>query len=201
MAVISIVGTSGVGKSFLVKQLASYDCSPAFFEGEEGTIPKEIFKDIFGKKEPLKRWKWFLNRYSTTMKRARKISDVGLNCYVDSEGHLVSYAILPTEPKDIQNKLEKLILPFKNMQPDKILVLSATKETLLKFFKARARSSEQRGEAIKRAMKLQEELIRLAKKQKLTVVIERDDLDFSKEEDIKLVVDLLFSPAHEGEWK
>ena len=39
MAVISIVGTSGVGKSFLVKQLASLNCSLAFFEGELGGFP------------------------------------------------------------------------------------------------------------------------------------------------------------------
>ena len=59
MAVISIVGTSGVGKSFLVKQLASMECLPAFFEGEEGTIPGEIFEDVFTKGDPLNRGRWF----------------------------------------------------------------------------------------------------------------------------------------------
>ncbi len=55
MAVICIAGTSGVGTSFLVKQLASKECSPAFFEGEIGTIPKEIFESVFNGESPQKR--------------------------------------------------------------------------------------------------------------------------------------------------
>mgnify|MGYP001595583930 CR=1 FL=1 len=42
MGIISIIGAPGVGKSFLVKQLSTLECAPAFFEGEEGTIPQEI---------------------------------------------------------------------------------------------------------------------------------------------------------------
>ena len=55
MAVICIAGTSGVGTSFLVKQLASKECSPAFFEVEIGTIPKEIFESVFNGESPQKR--------------------------------------------------------------------------------------------------------------------------------------------------
>jgi len=63
MVVIGVVGTSGVGKSLLVKQLASFYNDPAFFEGEEGVIPSAVLSSVFSSQSPVMRWRWFVKNH------------------------------------------------------------------------------------------------------------------------------------------
>lgn len=98
MPIISIVGTSGVGKSFLVKQLSSLTQWPAFFEGEEGTIPNEILENIFNQGNPINRWRFFMERYKKNLEHATLISNnLNINCFVDGGALLNAKAILSYE--------------------------------------------------------------------------------------------------------
>ncbi|MEK6961497.1 MAG: hypothetical protein AABX47_10100 [Nanoarchaeota archaeon] len=186
MAVISIVGTSGVGKSFLVKQLASMECLPAFFEGEEGTIPGEIFEDVFTKGDPLNRGRWFLAKYKLMLERARRISNSGIDCYLDVAA-ISPKAIIVDEDKT-HDSLMKMIEEASLIQSDKVVLLTANKESLKNMIARRARESEDTPNALARAIRVQNEFIRLSEKDKNTITIDRSNLDFSKEADLRSVL-------------
>lgn len=187
MAVISIVGTSGVGKSFLVKQLASMECLPAFFEGEEGTIPAEVLADVFSGKDPCDRWRWFHDRYRVTLERARRVSDAGIDCYVDG-AVMTEEAILIGEDKKHHKALLAMIGGITHLNSDKIVLLTADEKTLRDMILARGRKSEDAEKALDRSIRIQNEFLRLAKRAENTTVIDRSGLDFMREEDLKSVL-------------
>ena len=186
MAVISVVGTSGVGKSFLVKQLAAATCSPALFEGEEGTVPEEILNNVFKNENPIKRWEFFMNRYKSNLTKARSISAKGIDCFVDG-ANISPLAILPYEDKKYHEELEQQIAKLNGLDSDIITLLTANDICLNKLFKKRNRKTEG-VEAIERALKIQENYRKL----KHTIEIDRSDLDFTKLEDIEKVLGFIF---------
>lgn len=187
MTIISIIGVSGVGKSYLVKQLASLECAPAFLEGEEGVLPEEILKDVFQKTDPVKRHQWFADRHKITFEKARKISDIDIDCYVD--GSNISFAaVLIHEPESYKKDIIKIIKSIEHLTSDKLVLITATKEFLLKSFDSRGRESEKNDETIKRALKMQDEFIKLTKPLKNAIIVDRSNLDFSKEDDLKLIL-------------
>lgn len=189
MTLISITGTTGTGKSFLVKQLASETCSPAFFEGEEGTIPEKILKNVFEAKNPIKRWEFFINRYKQNLTKAKKISK-NMTCFVDG-CYLNPESILPYEEQKYHEKLKKLVAQVKKIQPNKILLLAANKKYIKESIRNRSSTSEQNEQAVKRALKIQKEIMKLAAKDKKIIILDRSNLDFKKEKDLKKVKKIL----------
>lgn len=187
MPVISIVGTSGVGKSFLVKQLASLDCAPAFFEGEEGVIPKRIFDNILSKKSPVIRFTWFINRYKKTLDRAKKISDSGVTCYVDG-GYMTARAVLMYEDQKYHHQLFSIINSIAHLRSDMTLLLTANPGKLMELFTLRNRTHENLRESVQRALHIQKEFILLGKQEKNTLIIDRSELDFAKEKDLRYLL-------------
>ncbi|MFW0837892.1 MAG: AAA family ATPase [Candidatus Komeilibacteria bacterium] len=184
MALISIVGTSGVGKSFLVKQLAALTQSPAFFEGEEGTIPAEIWDSIFDGSHPLKRWRWFMNRYKNNLERAAAIChNTKLDCFVDG-AILSAQAILTYESDEHKAELTTLLKEYEYLHSDLIVLLTASKERLLEQIQSRSRDSEANAKAIDRALKIQEAFQILARQEKNVLLIDRSNLDFSNYDDV-----------------
>jgi len=193
MAVICIIGTSGAGKSFLVRQLASKYCSPAFFEGEVGTIPKEIFQSVFNGELPQKRCEWYVDHYIKTFKTARDISDkLGINCFVDG-APITAYANVYLDDPNYLEELLKIVRKVDEFKFDKIILLTINKDKLKEFISKRGRTEEPITETIERSLRLQDELIRLSKKQDEVIIIDRSNLDFSKEEDLKIIIDKINS--------
>jgi deoxyadenosine/deoxycytidine kinase len=188
MAVIAIVGTSGVGKSFLVKQLASLENVPAFLEGEEGIIPKEVFAEVWEKKNPAKNWNWFMTRNKIQLERARKISDAGIDCFIDCTPEIYE-AFLADESKDQHPALLKLIESASHLKSDKIIILTANEKKLRELIVQRDRKAEEPGKTTERSLRIQEAFLRIANREKDFVVIDRTDLDFTKEEDLRAVRD------------
>ena len=190
MAVISVVGTSGVGKSFLVRQLAALDCAPGFFEGEEGAIPDEIFKSVFTG-SPLGRFRYFIGAYGKRLEKARRISEqLKMDCYVDG-AVLSADAILLYECKEYRDELKKLNDSIRAHEADRILLLTLSKKKLREFIAKRARKSEDLEKTFARAWKIQVCFLKAAKSAKRVLVLDRSKLDFSKEKDLKKVKALL----------
>lgn len=166
-----------MGKSFLIKQLAAIECLPAFFEGEEGTIPKEILENIFSDDDSSMRYNWFINHYKKILSNAKKISDLGFDCYTDCS-ELSARAILTAENADINFALPK---------SDQIVLLTASKEKLQELIDLRDRNSEKNKKTIIRALKIQDHFIELAKNERV-LIIDRSKLDFTKEENLKSIL-------------
>lgn len=184
MAVISIIGTSGVGKSMLVKQLASLNCAPAFFEGEDGVWPQEILENIFSQGDPMVRWEYFMSRYTTSLERARTISNTGIDVYVD--GAIMSaQAILMHEKESDKPKLQELIQKAEHCTSDNIVLLTASKEKIAERMSTRGRKTEMNNQALTRALSIQEHMITLAEKEHNVIHIDRSNLDFTNEKDLR----------------
>lgn len=187
MSVVSVIGTSGSGKSFLVKQLSALTQSPAFFEGEEGTISEEILASIFNESDPLKRWKFFLDRYKRNLERATLVSKKQhLNCFVDG-AFLSARAILSYEDEKFQSKLSRLLKKYEHLKPDLIILLIAQKTCLEKFIKIRSRNSEKNKKVLVRSLSIQNAFLEMAKKEKNIIIIDRTDLDFFQYHDVQIV--------------
>ena len=184
MTIISIVGTSGVGKSFLVKRLASLDCLPAFFEGEEGVIPQEIFENIF-EGDTVERFRWFVERYRKTLECAKRLSKSGMSCYVDG-APVTCKAVMLYEDEKHHPELKEIVDSLYDLQTDKIVLLTASQEVLKRFLLNRKRTTEEIEKALTRALKIQDIFLRLAEEESM-IVIDRSSLDFTKEEDLRSV--------------
>lgn len=181
MAVIAVVGTSGIGKSLLVKQLASLYNAPAFFEGEEGTIPADILRSVFNDESPEKRWRWFLARYKSNLLKAHQISCLGIDCFTDG-GVITARAIFAYEDKKHNPVFKEMIEDMSSLEADMVMLLVADKKTIVRLMKGRGRTSENNDSAVKRALFIQEEFKRLARKDKNILVIDRSQMDFYKVE-------------------
>jgi len=177
MAVIAVVGTSGIGKSLLVRQLAAFYNAPAFFEGEEGTIPHDVLNSVFKSKSPEKRWRWFLNRDKIRFEKAHKISSQGIDCFTDG-GVITSRAILPYEDKKYHATLSRMIDEIASLEADLIILLRADKKKISEFIKLRDRKSENNSAAIKRALFIQDEFKKIARKMRTVLVVDRTKMDF-----------------------
>jgi deoxyadenosine/deoxycytidine kinase len=188
MAVISIVGTSGVGKSFLARQLAALECSPVFLEGEEGVIPEDVMKLIVSKKDPVGLFKWFDDRYAQNLRRAIKVSSNGMDAYVD--GGLISMdAHVIEQDKKYHAALHSLYENYLNLRADKNVLIIASEKKLREFILARGRSTEQGEAMLQRSLMLQKEFVRLARSGKYGkfIIINRGRLDFCRQKDLLLV--------------
>lgn len=190
MAIISIIGTSGVGKSFLVRQLSSYFSCPAFLEGEEGTIPKTIFESVFNGISPEIRCGWYVNRYYQNFNNARKISKCGVSCFVDG-APVTAYANIFLEKEEIIPSLLTIASKLDEFRFNKTILITANSYKLEEFIKKRGRKEEPIKETLKRSLKLQEQLLRLTKDREDVLVIDRSHLDFTKEEDLKIIIEKL----------
>ncbi len=187
MGIISIIGAPGVGKSFLVKQLSTLECAPAFFEGEEGTIPQEIL-DFWRKPSPIRRFQWFVDRHKTIFEKAEKISKSGINCYVDG-APISIIAHIKEEKKKFWPELENIVSQLDNIKIDKIILITASIDKIKDLVLKRARKTEQNEKTIAKFIKIQEEFKKLAKKDKNIIVIDRTNFDFSKELDLKKIIE------------
>jgi len=157
--------------------LAAIECLPAFFEGEEGTIPTEILENVFSNDDSSMRYNWFINHYKKILSNAKKISESGLDCYTDCS-ELSARAILTAENADIN-----FVLPKSNQ----IILLTASKEKLHELISLRNRNSEKNEKTIIRALKIQDHFIELTKNERV-LIIDRSKLNFTKEEDLKLIL-------------
>lgn len=190
MAVISIIGAPGAGKSFLVKQLASLDGCPAFFEGEGGTVPASVLKSVLSDPDPVVRFEFFLERYSKNLERARKISDIGINCYVD--GAVQSFtAMILYEAEEHRAALQKVADKVANLTSDKVILLTANEAKLKEMMVARGRSLEKNKESIQRALDIQKKFLEVAEQDTGIVIVDRTEMDFLKEDDLKKVKSII----------
>ena len=181
MAVISVIGAPSVGKSFLVRQLACKNCLPVFFEGESGIFPKKVLKYLNGEKDTKERYRWILARYKKSLENARKISDSGIDCYVD--GDILTFeAWLDAE---IGDKSPAVLIEWleenQYLRADKVIALIVSEEKIKDNILGRGRSYEQSNFIYERALRIQKGCVEVAKKYKHVILVDKNNLDFTDE--------------------
>lgn len=183
MAVISIIGCAGVGKSTLVRQLAALNRAPAFFEGEEGVFPEVVTSNLITE-DPVGRERWFVGQYMASLQCAHAISTLGTNSYVDNASPITIRSYAAISPHVHIQELEELIAQLESSVADVTVVLVAKPEILAAYIAERGRVSEEVVSIAEQAVRVQEQFIKLAPEYN-ALVIDRTGMDFHSEKDLQ----------------
>jgi len=181
MTSIAFVGTSGVGKSLLVRQLAALKNLPCILEGEEGVIPPGIFELIISRKDPLQLFTWFIDKYAKNLTLAKNSKNTILidGAIISIDAHILEQDTnMHSELYTLKERL--------NCDADKILLLIASENKLRKNILFRNRSAEEIEAHVQRSLQLQEFFLKLAPTYNAEVLCV-DDLDFYNHEDLQQI--------------
>ncbi|MFA6461722.1 MAG: deoxynucleoside kinase [Candidatus Woesearchaeota archaeon] len=191
--IITIIGAPGSGKSFLARKLAPRLNAQLFLEGEVEDFPKEVLDKLGDYYCDLKLFIWFTNKLIKEMKEAQKLKETGKTVILDTfwmiDECYLEFVREDTERKEAMKILEE---NKKNLQlPDKIIMLKASEDKIVKQMKKRDRSFENE-EIVKKNLFLAKEYERIFTKKKFgdrLIIIDREKLDFEKEEDLKEIIE------------
>ncbi len=193
--IIAVVGGPRSGKSFLVSRLAQYYKGIAVLEGEESDFPLRIKEDIQENIRPLERIMWFRNKQVREYFKAIKEKEEGHIVVTDNfwiSYQLYTGAIADGFEEGLINdvaQIDRDTLPW----PDVIILLTLQEEVLRNFIKRGGRQFDQTEEFIqKQALpvhRLHEEFFNREGVREKTIIIQRDDLDFEKENDLHKVIE------------
>ncbi len=194
MPVISIIGAPGVGKSFLVRQLACLYCMPAFFEGEEGIFTGNVLKILNGKVDSKERFVWLLTRYKKNLEAARKASNAGLTCFVDGDVRSMEAWLEAETGECSKTGLKGWIKENQYLKADKVLILVASERKLAENRKQRGRSAEMTDFIYTRMLRVQKGMYSVAKHHKACILLDRTKLDFTDRKTLDKICRMLGLP-------
>ncbi len=191
MPVISIIGAPGVGKSFLVKQLACLHCMPAFFEGEAGVFTDEVLAVLNGEQDTPQRFVWLLDRYKKNLQAAHAASKSGLTCFVD--GDVLSMEAWLHAEMGLHSPavLHAWIQENKHLRADKTVILLAAHDHIKSNIHSRGRAAELSTFIWQRIIRIQDGMRNVAKKHPECLCIDRTQLDFTHPQTLYKMSDLL----------
>jgi hypothetical protein len=189
--VIAFISAPGVGTSFLTKQMACRNCSPGFFEGEEGIFTPSALSAINSEEDTLERYNWLTDRLKIMLERAYAIADSGITSYVDGDVLLVEAWLNAEIGNQSPSILRQWIEENKYLMADKVIVLTASDKKLQENIISRGRASEQSDFIKQRALRIGRECIKLKEKYGHVAVLDRSDLDFTNTQALELVDELI----------
>jgi deoxyadenosine/deoxycytidine kinase len=112
---------------------------------------------------------------------------LNIDCFVDG-GILSAKAILIAEEEKYKKELSALVAEYEYLTSDFIILLTATEEKINEYITGRARDSEMYAQALDRAIKIEDEFIRLSKASPHVLSIDRKAMDFGKYENLKNIL-------------
>jgi len=196
--IISVIGAPRSGKSFLAKKLAGKLNYEIILEGENGEFPAFIKDDIKNKTNGIRRTLWFRNKQLTNFLNAVDLQKQGQGSILDTfwiDYQMYVDVLLAGEDREIINDLIS-IDRRNNAWPDIIIYLKNTEEGTKKFIEiANDRDFDKDGgfyeSQIAPLQKKYEEIINLAPPSVKLIIVERENLDFEREDDLEKVINLI----------
>jgi len=193
--IIAVVGGPRSGKSFLVSRIAEYYKGIAILEGEESDFPPRIKEDIQENIRPLERIIWFRNKLVNEYLKAIKKKEEGHTVITDN--FWISYQLyIDALANDFEGELINDIARIDRktlLWPDVIILLTLSEEGVRDFIKRGGRQFDQTEEFIqKQALpvhKLHEDFFNRNEMQRNVLIIQRDELDFEKQEDLHSLIE------------
>ena len=194
--IIAIVGGPRAGKSFLVDKLAKHYNGKAILEGEEHDFPDRIREDIQENIRPLERIVWFRNKLVKEYFNALELKGQGKIVVIDN--FWISYQLfIDALAKDFEGEIIHDIATIDRQTlewPDLTILLSLSEDGIRDFIKRGGREFDNSEDFIlNQALpihKLHTEFFNREEiKNKKVLVIERDNLDFSKDDDFQFLIE------------
>ena len=166
-----------MGKSTLVRQLGDLYHNGAYGEGEQGVWDPRVLEDIEAGKNPVGVTRYFAELYDANYRDAAKHD--GPDRVIMFEGARITLeAHMAEYPREHHAGLRQVLDIGNAWNPDRIIVLTSSTDTIEKHIRMRRRAHENVEEMIRRFRLIDAEFRRLAPEYLNTVVIDRDRKEF-----------------------
>ena len=174
---VAIVGGPGIGKSTLVRQLGDLYHHGAYGEGEEGVWDPRVLEDIAAGRNPVGVTAYFGELYDANYRDAAA-NDHGDKVIFFEGARITLEAHIAEYPVEHHDRLREVLAIGDGWNPDRVIVLTSSTDTVEKHIRLRNRSSESAEQMVQRFRLIDAEFRRLAPHYPNTVVINRDHKEF-----------------------